>query len=77
VKKLIVDIDNTLWDLAAVLYERMVRMNPALPQPSEWHEFDFWKRYVSPRVFYSLVRDIHMNQDMFPPTRMPVLFWRH
>ena len=66
-QKLIVDIDNTLWDLAPVLYERMVRVNPALPPPSEWREFDFWKKYVSPREFYKLVRDIHMDQEMFTP----------
>jgi hypothetical protein len=67
VKKLIVDIDNTLWDLAAVLYERMAKVNPVLPRPSEWREFDFWKRYLSPRTFYSLIRDIHMDQNMFTP----------
>jgi FMN phosphatase YigB (HAD superfamily) len=68
-KKLIVDIDNTLWDFAPVLYERMRKVNPALTPPSEWYEFDFWKRYISPRVFFSLIRDIHMNQNMFTPYR--------
>jgi len=63
----IVDIDNTLWDLASVLYERMRKVNPALTPPSEWHEFDLWKRYVSPRVFFSIIRDIHMDQGMFTP----------
>jgi hypothetical protein len=67
VKKLIVDIDNTLWDLAAVLYERMVKVHLTLPPPSEWREFDFWKRYVSPRIFYNLIRDIHLDQIMFSP----------
>jgi hypothetical protein len=74
VKKLIVDLDNTLWDLAAVLYERMVKVNPTLPQPSEWHEFDFWKRYVSPRTFYSLIRGIHMDQTTFSPYQDAGLF---
>jgi hypothetical protein len=66
-RKLIVDIDNTLWDLAPVLYDRMRKVNPALTPPSEWHEFDLWKRYVPPRVFYGLIRDIHMDQSMFAP----------
>jgi hypothetical protein len=66
-RKIIVDIDNTLWDLAQVLYERMVRVNPALTPHHEWREFDFWKKYVSPGVFYRLIRDIHMDQDAFTP----------
>ena len=33
-RKVIVDIDNTLWDLASVLYERMRKVNPALVPPS-------------------------------------------
>ena len=66
-KTLIVDIDNTLWDLAPVLYERMRKVNPALVPPSEWYEFDLWKRYISPGAFFSLIRDIHMDQHMFTP----------
>lgn len=66
-KKIIVDIDNTLWDLAAVLYERMAAVNHKLTPPREWREFDFWREYVSPRVFYSLIRDIHMDQCTFNP----------
>lgn len=68
-RKLIVDIDNTLWDLAPVLYERMRKVSPALSPPSEWHEFELWKKYVSPKIFYDLVRDIHMDQGMFTPYR--------
>ena len=66
-RKIIIDIDNTLWDLAAVLYERMARVNPTLMPPSQWREFDFWKRYVSPRIFYRIIREIHMDQPMFTP----------
>jgi hypothetical protein len=73
-RKLIVDIDNTLWDLASVLYERMRTVNPALTPPSEWHDFNFWKRYISPRAFFNLIRDIHMDQDMFTPYQDAGLF---
>ena len=66
-RKIIVDIDNTLWDFAAILYERMVMVNPVLPPPSEWREFDFWRKYVSPREFYTLIRGIHIDQDAFTP----------
>ncbi|MDR2018108.1 MAG: hypothetical protein LBQ00_04440 [Syntrophobacterales bacterium] len=66
-KKLIVDIDNTLWDFSAVLYKRMVKVNPELTLYTEWHDLDFWKKYVTPRAFYSFIRDIHMDQYMFTP----------
>ncbi len=68
-QRIIVDIDNTLWDLASVLYERMREVNRRLAPPSEWRQFDFWKKYVSPKIFYRLIRDIHMDQGMFAPYR--------
>jgi hypothetical protein len=66
-KKIIVDIDNTLWNFAFVLHERMKNIDPAIPLPSEWHVFDFWKNYVSPKIFYKIISGIHMDQDKFFP----------
>jgi hypothetical protein len=66
-RKLVVDIDNTLWDLASVLYERISRVNPAMISPMDWREFDFWKKFVSARVFYQTIRDIHLDQCLFTP----------
>jgi len=74
VKKIIVDIDNTLWDLAAVLYERMAGVSPELTPPGTWRKFDFWRDYVPPRVFYRLIRDIHMDQCSFTPYPDAALF---
>ena len=65
--KIIVDIDNTLWDFGSVLYERMNVVNHVVPPPAEWHVFDFWKEYVSPKTFYKIIKSIHMNQDQFLP----------
>ena len=73
-KKIIVDIDNTLWDLAAVLYERMAVVSPKLTPPEEWRKFDFWRDYVPPRVFYGLIKDIHMDQCKFTPYPDAALF---
>ncbi len=67
VKKIIVDIDNTLWDFASVLHERMKKINPDVISRSEWHIFDFWKSYVAPRAFYSIIKSIHMDQEQFFP----------
>ena len=66
-RKIIVDIDNTLWDLAPVLYEELKRFNNELPSPSNWYKWDFWKGYVSERVLYGVLRDIHSKQDIYKP----------
>lgn len=66
-RKIIVDIDNTLWDLAPVLYEALKKFNPELPSPSYWHYWDFWKGYVQERILYKVLRDIHLKQDTFAP----------
>ncbi|MCX5811415.1 MAG: hypothetical protein NT178_02565 [Proteobacteria bacterium] len=66
-KKIIVDIDNTLWDFATVLYERIRKVNTAVAPPKEWYVFDFWKAYVSSQTFYSIIKSIHMDQERFLP----------
>ncbi len=66
-RKVIVDIDNTLWDFASVLWERMRKINPEVPAPEEWTLFDFWRQYCSPREFYAIIKGIHCEQDRFNP----------
>jgi hypothetical protein len=66
-EKIVVDIDNTLWDLAPVLYERMREVSPDLPPAAEWREWDFWRSYVKPEAIYAILDAIHMEQDGFPP----------
>jgi len=64
-RKIIVDIDNTLWDLAPVLYEHIRASAPSIPLPAEWYQWDFWKGYVSEKAVYGMLRDIHMRQNEF------------
>ena len=62
----IIDIDNTLWDFATVLYERLCsRLGSIVPPPSEWHDWSFWKNFCGPETFYKTVREIHLEQDRF------------
>jgi len=68
-KKIIVDIDNTLWDLAPVLFEHLRRLNPQVPDPDQWRDWDFWEPYVSLRELYGILREIHSRQDQYPPYR--------
>lgn len=66
-KKIIVDIDNTLWDFAPVLYERIKKINPDMIPPSSWLTWDFWKPYLGAREFYFIIREIHKDQCIFEP----------
>ena len=34
-RKIIVDIDNTLWHLAPELWEALKKVNPEMPPPAE------------------------------------------
>ncbi|MBA4417016.1 MAG: hypothetical protein C0392_03750 [Syntrophus sp. (in: bacteria)] len=64
---IIVDIDNTLWHFAPVLYERMKKANPDFTPLTEWHKRDIWKVYGSPRIFYNVTKSINMDQEQFTP----------
>ena len=66
-KKIIVDIDNTLWDLGPVLFEELEKYNADLPPPTNWYQWDFWKGFVSEKILYSVLRNIHLRQDAFEP----------
>jgi hypothetical protein len=65
--KIVIDIDNTLWDFAPVLYERIKEINPDITLPSEWRTWDFWQRYLTSKALYEVIRGIHMEQDRFIP----------
>lgn len=66
-ERIVVDIDNTLWDFAPELYERVRKINPGMPPPSAWSTWDFWRPYVAPRTLYEVIRGIHMEQEKFIP----------
>jgi hypothetical protein len=65
--RIIIDIDNTLWDLAPVLYARMRELSPDMPPPAEWNKWDFWKPYISLKDAYDVLHGIHMGQERFLP----------
>lgn len=61
----VIDIDNTLWDFASVLYEEIFKINPFIPTPDNWHCWDFWKDYLRAEDFYLIINRIHLKQDTF------------
>ena len=66
-KKIIVDIDNTLWDLAPELWRRLLVFNPQIPPPEKWRDWAFWEEHVPTRDLYQALREVHMKQDQYAP----------
>ena len=66
-KKIIVDIDNTLWDLSPELWAHLKNFNPQMPPPSQWNHWDFWEGYLSWRDLFQALRKIHDRQDIYLP----------
>ncbi len=66
-KKIIVDIDNTLWDLAPELWKQLLIFNPQMPPPEKWRDWDFWEEHVHTKDLYRALREVHMNQDHYSP----------
>ncbi len=64
-KKIIVDIDNTLWDLSLELWEHLKTINPHVPPPSRWNHWDFWKGYLPRRDLFRVLRKIHILMKRF------------
>jgi hypothetical protein len=66
-KRIIVDIDNTLWNLAPVLWEHLKVYSPKMPPPPEWNYWDFLEEYVTIEELLQVLKHIHMQQDKYPP----------
>jgi hypothetical protein len=66
-KKIIVDIDNTLWDLSPELWTHLKPFNPKMPPPSQWHHWDFWEGHVSLRDLFQALGKVHNQQDLYSP----------
>ncbi|MEN6616123.1 MAG: HAD family hydrolase [Syntrophorhabdus sp.] len=73
-RKIIIDIDNTLWDLAPILYERLSKTSPGFPHHSQWHSWTFWKGLISAERLYHIIRDVHLEQDRYEPYSEARLF---
>ncbi len=62
--RIIVDIDNTLWDFATPLWKKVEHYG--VPQPSEWH-WDFWKGYFTFEQLLHFINEVHEEQDANAP----------
>ena len=59
-KRIIVDIDNTLWDFATPFWKKIE--HHGVPLPSEWTG-DFWKDYFTIEQFQRYIDEVHQEQD--------------
>lgn len=66
-KKIIVDIDNTLWNLAPVFFEYLKRYNPEIPVEDLKRGETRLKGYIPREDLYGVLKEIHMRQDQFEP----------
>lgn len=67
VKKIVVDIDNTLWDLAPVFFEYLERYNPEVPIDALKRGETRLKGYIPREDLFGILKEIHMRQDEFEP----------
>ena len=73
-RKVIVDIDNTLWDLTAELYTRIRKNSPEMVSPEKWYDWDILTHYSPKQEFYRILKDIQREQDLFSPYPDAALF---
>lgn len=66
-KKIIVDIDNTLWNLAPVFFEYLKKYNPEIPVEDLKRGETRLKGYIPREDLFGVLKEIHMRQDEFEP----------
>jgi hypothetical protein len=65
--KCIVDIDNTFWPFAPVLYRCLREISPAILPIEKWGAWRFWGKEMDTETFYGVLKKIHMMQEEFAP----------
>ncbi|MCX8022699.1 MAG: hypothetical protein N2745_08010 [Syntrophorhabdaceae bacterium] len=65
IKIALIDIDNTLWDFASMLYEKLKERNSFVLSPDMWTDWFFWRDFMSDEDFYAAIRGVHLEQDKY------------
>jgi FMN phosphatase YigB (HAD superfamily) len=66
-RRVIVDIDNTLWNLAPELWDALMKVNPQMPSPALWGSRRAIERYLPLKEFFRVLKEIHMRQETYAP----------
>ena len=66
-RRIIVDIDNTLWNLAPELGDALMKINPQMPPPALWSGRKAIEQYLPLKEFFRVLKEIHMRQETYAP----------
>ena len=66
-KTIIVDIDNTLWDLAPVFFDYLKKYNPDIPIEDLKRGDTRLKGLIPREDLLGVLKEIHIRQDEFKP----------
>ena len=66
-RRIIVDIDNTLWNLAPELSDALMKVNPQMPPPALWGGRKAIEQYLPIKEFFRVLKEIHMRQETYSP----------
>jgi beta-phosphoglucomutase-like phosphatase (HAD superfamily) len=65
--RIVVDIDNTLWDFAKAWWEYFKDVDPDVPPIELWDRWHFWERYPDKKMLHDTLKKVHLSQDKFLP----------
>jgi FMN phosphatase YigB (HAD superfamily) len=65
-RRIIVDIDNTLWHLAPELWEALKKVNPEMPLRRNGTPASI-ERFMPREEFFRVLKVVHMRQEIYPP----------
>lgn len=64
--RILVDIDNTLWDFGTAFYIKIKSKGYNVQPPHSW-SWDFAKGIVPTDEFYKIIREVHQDQINYKP----------
>ena len=65
--KVFCDVDATLFPFYIPLYLKIRMRNGSIPPYQHWYEWDFYKPYISKKVFFEIIDELHAMQLEFKP----------
>jgi len=67
-KIVVIDVDDTLWNMSEILYKELKVKFPDVEEPSKWNTWEFYTKYsISEKDFYEVVDKIHREQELYTP----------
>jgi len=61
-KRAIVDVDGTLWDLSTPLHVKLREQYPHIPKDVDNSSWEWYEPYITKKQFYKVVDETHIEQ---------------